>query len=356
MERVGILGAGFISHSHAEALRNCGIKVYAIVDRSETVAKEFAKRWGVEHYGTTEDILFEEAVTSVHICTPPDTHYEIVKRLLEAGKNVICEKPLCFSNEEASELESLAKSKHLKCAINLNVRYHNMSSKVKELVQNPSFGSIHLVHGRYLQQFHLLPTPYNWRYIPELSGKMRAVTEIGTHWFDIIQYVTGLKIVQVSALFGNFNPTRILKDGMMHSTEEFPEEEKSVVHVDSEDVALINLKLSNGAIGSVVLSEISQGYSNYLAYEITGTKMTAGWNSQNNNEVYYNEVSSQTNVIKDGFGNGFNDSLQRLIADFYSEDVSKNKYPTFEEGANIVRICNAVYKSAINDSKWIDVE
>ena len=142
----------------------------------------------------------------------------------------------------------------------------------------------------------------------------------------------------------------------MHATEEFPEEKESVVHVDSEDVALINLKLSNGAIGSVVLSEISQGYSNYLAYEITGTKMTAGWNSQNNNEVYYNEVSSQTNVIKDGFGNGFNDSLQRLIADFYSEDVSNNKYPTFEEGANIVRICNAVYKSAINDSKWIDVE
>ena len=91
MEIVGILGAGFISHSHAEALRNCGIKVYAIVDRSEKAAKEFAEKWGVEHYGTTEDILFEEAVTSVHICTPPDTHYEIVKRLLEAGKNVMCD-------------------------------------------------------------------------------------------------------------------------------------------------------------------------------------------------------------------------------------------------------------------------
>ena len=356
MERVGILGAGFISHSHAEALRNCGIEVYTIVDRSETAAKDFAARWDVPHYGTQAEILFDESISAVHICTPPDTHYEIVKRLLEAGKNVICEKPLCFSNEEAKELEQLAVQKQRKCAINLNVRYHNMSDKVKEFVQKTSFGTVHFVHGRYLQQFHLLPTLYNWRYIPELSGKMRAVTEIGTHWFDIVQYVTGLKIVQVSAIFGNFNPDRVLKDGMMHTTEEFPEEKEHLVHIESEDVALIHFKLSNGAIGSVVLSEISHGYSNYLTYEITGSNMTVGWNSQNNNEIYYKEDFSQTNIIKDGFGNGFNDSLQRLIADFYSNDAENNKYPTFEEGANIVRICNAVYESAIHNSKWIDVE
>ena len=178
-----ILGAGFISHSHAEALRYCGIRICAVVDSSEKSAAAFAEKWGIEKYGTSEDLLFSEEITSVHICTPPHTHYRIVRKLLEAGKNVLCEKPLCLDPAEAAELEALADSLDVKCGVNLNVRFHQMSGRIKNLVQGNGFGAIRLVHGQYLQQFHLLPCPYGWRYIPEIAGPMRAVTEIGTGEF-----------------------------------------------------------------------------------------------------------------------------------------------------------------------------
>lgn len=350
-----ILGAGFISHSHAEALRYCGIRLCAVVDRSEKAAAEFAKKWNIEKYGTSEELLFSDEITSVHICTPPHTHYQIVKKLLKAGKNVLCEKPLCFDPEEAAELEALAASPDVKCGINLNVRFHQMSDRIKNLVQGNDFGTIRLVHGQYLQQFHLLPCPCGWRYIPEMAGPMRAVTEIGTHWFDIIQYVTGEKITDVSALFGNFQPDRIVRDGIMYPAGS--PGEGTPVTVSSEDAALITFRLERGAIGSVVLSEVSHGYSNYLAYEITGDRMTAGWNSQENNSVYFSIGNGQKTVESDGFGNGFNDSFRRLIQSFYENEpgAALPACPTFREGAQIVRICSAVYTSATEEGRWVHV-
>ena len=354
-----ILGAGFISHSHAEALRYCGIRICAVVDRSAETAAEFAEKWGIEKYGTSEDLLLSEEITSVHICTPPHTHYRIVKKLLTAGKNVLCEKPLCLDPEEAAELEALAASLDVKCGVNLNVRFHQMSDRIKGLVQKNDFGAIRLVHGQYLQQFHLLPCPYGWRYIPEIAGPMRAVTEIGTHWFDIIQYVTGEKITDVSTLFGNFQPQRIVRDGIMYpaGSSETDNSGGTPVTVTSEDAALITFRLEGGAIGSAVLSEVSHGYSNYLAYEITGDRMTAGWNSQENNSVYFSTGAGQKTVESDGFGNGFNDSFRRLIQSFYEEDpaASLPACPTFREGAQIVRICSAVCTSAAEEGRWVHI-
>lgn len=365
-----ILGAGFISHSHAEALRYCGIQICAVVDSSEPAAKAFAEKWGIRTYGTEEKLLFSDEITSVHICTPPHTHYAIAKKLLRAGKHVLCEKPLCLDPAEAAELAELADSLGLTCGINLNVRFHQMSERIKSLVQSSSFGPLRLIHGQYLQQFHLLPCPYGWRYRPEMAGPMRAVTEIGTHWFDIIQYITGEKITEVSALFGNFRPRRILTDGMMYpettagsSAEDGtkcpgnPRETDSKITVSSEDAALITFRLSNGAIGSVTLSEVSHGYSNYLSYEITGDHMTAGWNSQQMNEMYFSSGDGRKTVECDGFGNGFNDSFRRLIQSFYfdSGNTGLPECPSFREGAEIVRLCLAVYESAVKNGGWVHI-
>lgn len=379
MQGAAILGAGFISHSHAEALRYCQIPICAVVDSSEEAAAAFARKWGIETYGTSEELLFSDEITSVHVCTPPHTHYRIVKKLLEAGKHVLCEKPLCLDPKEAAELASLAASLNLRCGINLNVRFHQMSDKMNALVRGSDFGPVRLVHGQYLQQFHLLPCPYGWRYIPEIAGPMRAVTEIGTHWFDIVQYITGQKITAVSALFGNFQPQRTLRGGIMYpagssardsekadsvkkaedgnAVSDQPEADGRLITVTSEDAALITFRLENGAIGSVTLSEVSHGYSNHLAYEITGDCMTAGWNSQENNSMYMSSGNGQKTVISDGFGNGFNDSFRRLIQSFYScpGDDSLPACPTFQEGAEIVRLCSAVYESAVKNGGWVHV-
>lgn len=354
IRKAAILGAGFISHSHAEALRYCGIPICAVVDSSEKAAEDFARKWGIRTYGTEEELLFSDEISAVHICTPPHTHYPIIKKLLQAKKHVLCEKPLCLDPAEARELAGLAAASGLTCGINLNVRFHQTSDRMKSLVQDPSFGPLRLVHGQYLQQFHLLPCPFGWRYRPEIAGPMRAVTEIGTHWFDIIQYVTGTEITEVSSLFGNFHPQRILRDNVMYPDNSGKDER---IEVSSEDAALITFRLSNGAIGSVTLSEVSHGYTNYLSYEITGDNMTAGWNSQEMNTLYFSRGNGQKTVECDGFGNGFNDSFRRLIQSFYfgSKDTGLPDCPTFEEGAEIVRLCGAVYESAQKNGGWVHV-
>jgi len=206
--KAGIWGAGFVAHTHAEAIRGENISIGAVVDADLKSAAEFADKWGVEAFGSDSAILFADDIKVVHVCTPPSLHYEMVKRLLDAGKHVLCEKPLCFENEQAERLVRFAKEKGLICAVNYNVRFHQACQKALEIVSSPDFGRVLLVHGNYLQEFHALPAPTGWRYESGLAGKMRAVTEIGSHWMDIAQYVSGKKITHVSAVFANYNPTR----------------------------------------------------------------------------------------------------------------------------------------------------
>jgi len=356
--KAGIWGAGFIAHTHAEALKGEGVTLGAVVDVDLKCAAELAGRWGAEAYSTDSDILFRDDITAVHVCTPPNLHYEMVKQLLDAGKHVLCEKPLCFENEQAEKLVLVAKEKSLVCAVNYNVRYHGACQTAMEIVSSADFGKVLLVHGSYLQEFHALPAQTGWRYSAELAGKMRAVTEIGSHCMDISQYISGKKITHVSAMFANFHPTRIIDNDMMLN----PEINKTgnTCDVISEDVATVNIRFEDGAIGSAVFSEVSQGRINRLSLEVTGENSNLWWNSEDNNLLHTAQKGTGVNTRIFAFGNGFTDTFRSLLKEFY-KDVrlgvisDKPDYPCFEEGALIVRLCNALYESAQNDAKWIEV-
>lgn len=187
--KAGIWGAGYIAGTHAEALKASGVTIGAVVDVNEETAMEFAQKYGIKKWGTTPELLLEDEITTVHVCTPPNLHYEMVMLLLEHGKNVLCEKPLCFDDDEAEKLAEKAKEKGVVCGINLNVRFHMACQKARKVVETDDFGRINLIHGSYLQEFHAFPAPVGWRYNTALAGRMRAVTEIGTHWMDIAQYI-----------------------------------------------------------------------------------------------------------------------------------------------------------------------
>ena len=356
--KAGIWGAGFVAFTHAEAIRNENVCIGAVVDSNQQRAEEFASKWEIEKYGTDPSILFEDDITVVHVCTPPNLHYEMVMKLLEAGKHVLCEKPLCLENNQAEELVKYAESKSLVCAVNYNVRFHQACSKALEVVSSPDFGQVLLIHGSYMQEFHVLPAPMDWRYDQTLAGNMRAVTEIGSHWMDIAQYISGKKITQVSATFENFYPTRTVTDGLMQRPE--PHFKGDVLNVVSEDVAAVNFRFADGAIGSALFSEISQGRINRLSLEVTGTDCNLWWNSEDNNILHTARKGLGVNTQVFGFGNGFTDTFRCLIGAFYT-DVrsgvmsSQSIYPRFEEGARIVRLCNALYESAQHNAKWVEV-
>lgn len=157
-----------------KALRSCGITVDTVMSQREEKAKAFAEKWKIPQWTVTAEKLMESDVDVIHICTPPATHGRLVRQALEAGKHVLCEKPLSLSAEEAKGLVELAKESGKVCGMVLNVRYHMACQRAKELIGKGEIGRPILIHGMYLQEFGALPTPYDWRYHPETGGEMRA--------------------------------------------------------------------------------------------------------------------------------------------------------------------------------------
>lgn len=356
--KAGIWGAGNIANAHAEALRSSGVELAAVTAHNLETAKEFAERWRVPVYGTDPAIFEDEEIKSVHICTPPALRFSLIENLLKNNKHVLCEKPLSIDSDEAYELKKLAENSNLVTAVDLNVRYMSSSQKAKELLETADYGPIKLMHGTYLQQFEVLPTPYSWRHQAELAGRMHAVTEIGTHWLDLAQYLSSRKITRVNAIFSLSDP-RYVKDGLMHSS---PQGDDSVeVDLQAEEIALVHIQFSDGSLGALTLSQISSGRMNHLEMEITGTKGNIWWDSTNPTLLY--NATKEGGVIREcvPFGNnGFNDSIRKLIQDFYSAIENRDRprpaaLPTFADAAYLCAICDAIYQSAMKGGVWLDV-
>lgn len=214
--KIAIVGCGNIANTHAQELTGMGLTISVVMGIDTRQAEAFAKTWGIEEYTDNFDRVLDKDITTVHICTPPTLHYEMVKKVILAGKHVICEKPFCLKASEARELLELSKEKGTITAVNFNVRYHEACHRFRQKVLSPEFGNVYLIHGTYQQEFHVLPAEYMWRYQESLAGPMRATTEIGSHWIDLVRFLTGLEVNEVSATYGKFCPDRYVKDGMMY--------------------------------------------------------------------------------------------------------------------------------------------
>ncbi len=353
--KVAIIGSGFIAHVHAATIKGLGQELVTIISRKEANAAAFAKKWSIPYYGTSIQLAIEKS-DCVHLCTPPIAHYEQVKAILSAGKHLICEKPLTIDPIKAKELYGLAIRKGVVAAVNFNVRYHEACQRAKALINQPAFGAIRLIHGSYLQEFHANSDYYSWRYQPEEGSKMRATTEIGSHWIDLVRYWTGLEITAVAANFGNFEPNRFLTDdGILHQTKK---ENSQAVEVTSEDAATILLKFSNGAIGNLILSEVSHGKMNQLRLEVTGSHQSIWWDNETPYQLYHGEKDKGVQMNTNPFGGGFEATFKHLFKAIYEaieSPTDKINYPTFKDGAINAAVCEAIYQSAKRDSVWISI-
>src|ERR687884_1944970 len=202
--RAAVVGTGFVGVLHVEALRRLGVEVLGVVGSSP----ERARAKGLEPYDSLEALLADPRVDVVHVTSPNHLHYEQAKAVLAAGKHVVCEKPLALDSAQSAELLDLAERSGLVHCTNFNVRFYPQCREARALVAGGRLGDVWNVHGGYLQDWLLLPTDWNWRLEPEKGGALRAVADIGSHWLDLVQFVTGLQVEQVFADLATAIPVR----------------------------------------------------------------------------------------------------------------------------------------------------
>lgn len=344
--KTAIIGTGGIAHVHAAALRELGHTIALVVGHSAASAALFSKEVGCirssDHL--TMDLLAD--VDCVHICVPPENHAEFLEICLRAGKHVLCEKPLSLSAEEAAGLADLAEKCGVVAAVNFNNRFYPACGRVRNAAAE--MGRIVLVQGHYRQEFHILPTQYSWRY----REALRATTEIGSHFIDLMRYLTGLEIEAVSAAFLNATPKRYLRDGMM-----YPDGNGTPVSVASEDAAAVTFRLLGGALASAVFSEISPGRSNDLTIEISSPEKSISWCSEQPYETVSGKLGGLTRQC-DAFGGGFSDTFRDGFRAFYQSVETGTPDPrlaTFRDGAANAAVCAAIAKSARAGGEYVEV-
>lgn len=350
-----IIGSGLIAGIHAQALTSLGHTIQVVVNPHQENAAKFAEQWHASSISADLGSALDPQIDCVHVCTPPLSHPEIIERLLSSGKHVICEKPLCFDAEKAEQLHAEAEAKGLVNAVVFNCRSYDAVIAMHQMIQQGELGRICLIHGAYQQEYHALPDAYTWRYQPDKAGKMRAVTEIGSHWFDLASYITGLKIDAVSAAFGCFTPERTLSNGNMY----LPEDELSgeTIEVASEDAASITMQFADGVLGSLLLSEVSHGRGNQLRIEIIGTKKSVWWDSERPGEFYVGAKGEGTAMHLNAFNGGYPETFRILFEKIYADIAAGHpdphvSYPNFMDGAYNAAVCCAVYDSAHAQSAW----
>lgn len=370
--KAAIIGAGFIGRVHARAIRNAGSEVRAIAASTDDASKRAADDMGVPTILESAESLADRTdIDVVHICTPNDTHAVYASAALEAGKHVVCEKPLATDLASARPLAKLAASSDRVTTVPFIYRFYPTVREMRERIRYNGNGSIRLIHGSYLQDWLSHSSDWTWRIDPEVGGPSRAMADIGSHWCDLMEFVTGHRITSLVANTTVAVPQRYSTDVESFSTgtaDQGPE-----VKVTTEDIASLMFKTDHGATGSVVASQVSPGRKNRLWIEIDTE--TAGYTfDQENPERLWIGGRSETQVLmRDpatfgsaaqpymvlpaGHPQGYGDSFDLFVRDTYRairDKAPQPGLPTFNDGLRSVLIVDAVLRSSAT-SKWVEV-
>ena len=270
--RAAVVGTGFIGVVHVDALRRLGVQVLGIVGSSPERAR--AKSGPVplpEPYDSFEEMLADDRIDVVHLTTPNQLHYAQARAALGAGKHVVCEKPLTIDSEQSAELVELAQRSGLVHCTNFNIRFYPQCQEARALVTGRRVGDVWNVHGGYLQDWLLLPTDWNWRLEPGKGGPLRAVADIGSHWLDLVQFVTGRWVTELFADLATTLPVRRRPVGEVETFAAAGDVDRVDAQMTTEDLAHLLVRFEGGARGSAVISQVSAGRRNSLRFEVDGS-------------------------------------------------------------------------------------
>lgn len=371
-----VMGLGFIGPVHVEGLRRAGVQVLGLLDRIPERGREKADRLGVpKAYGDLEELLADEELQVVHLATPNRLHYPVAKAVLQAGKHVICDKPLAMSSQESAELVAVAEASGRVAAVHYNLRYYPLCQEMRARVAEGALGEIRLVTGRYHQDWLFLPTDWNWRVLAEEGGAVRAIGDIGTHWMDLAGWVTGRRIRRVLADLRTFIPWRLRPRGPA-DTFAGPAQDGEEVRVSTEDYGAVILELEGGAAGVYSVSQISAGRKNRLEIEVCGSLESLWWHQEEPNHLVIGRRGALNELlIKDptllhpeaarharypgGHAEGYPDTFAAFYRDVYgyieAGDFSRPpSFPTFRDGHTQMLLCEAILASS-RDKGWVEV-
>lgn len=372
--RVGVVGSGFIGSVHVEAVRRLGLgEVVALTETNDARGKAEAL-YIPNYFDNYKEMIDTMDLDMIHICTPNHTHHEISTYALKNGVNVICEKPMCRTLEEGEDMVRIAQETGLVNAVNFHNRFYPATYEMKQKIKAGDVGTIWAIHGEYLQDWLFHDTDYNWRIDPKLSGSTRAVADIGSHWIDLAETTTGLKVKEVFADFATFIPTRKKASATnAFSNEKFENYED--VKIETEDHAHILLRFENGMIGNAVISQIVAGRKNRITVNIDGSKEALYWTTDDLNNLWIgHRDSSNETLTKDpalmskataaqitypgGHAEGFPDAFKNNFRAIYKSIEDKQspiEYATFEDGLREVIICEKIFESN-KTGKWVSID
>jgi predicted dehydrogenase len=373
-KRVAILGAGMIGEVHRRAAMLAGAEIVGVMASSADRSREVAQAWGAEQaYDSIEEVADGNAEI-VHICTPNASHVPYAVALMEAGKHVLCEKPLGVSLKDAQHAAKVAENAGVVNTIPFAYRFHPMAREMQARVQAEEFGAVNLMHGSYLQDWLLNPRATSWRVDPQAGGPSRAFGDIGSHWCDLVEWVTGDRIARLVA---TTSITIKQRPAATAATFSAVESDAPLVDVETEDSALILFRTANDVAGSAVISQLSAGRKNRLWIQVDGMNQSAAFDQEMPEQLWIGSEGGAQIVVRDpshgsaeqrrlstlpaGHPQGYAQCFENYVADSYAAvDAHDGRgqvpegLPTFADGMRAAEICDAMLRSAAK-GKWVDV-
>jgi predicted dehydrogenase len=377
--KAAVIGTGFIGPVHVEALRRLGVEVVGILGSSPENGAARAKAMRLPRsFDTLEELLAVPGLDVVHITTPNYLHKPMALQAIAAGKHVVCEKPLAMDVTEGQELLDAATAAGIVHAVNFNLRVYAQCHQAKALVESGELGRVLLMHGRYLQDWLLNDTDWNWRLEPGQGGDMRVVADIGSHWLDLMTFIGGKRLSEVCADFATLlekrkKPTKPVETfaGKALAPEDYEE-----ISITTEDYAGILLRYEDGVHGSCTVSQMSAGRKNHLAFEVDCAKASVAFNSENPEQLWIGrrDRPSET-LLRDpallapsarsttdypgGHAEGFPDTFKQLYKKVYAAIEAGGPpvhpdYPTFADGVYSLQVGEALLQSA-RENRWVPV-
>ncbi|GAB5377440.1 MAG: Gfo/Idh/MocA family oxidoreductase [Acuticoccus sp.] len=371
-----VVGTGFIGTVHAGALRRLGVAVHGVVGSSAERAAERAPAMGVASaYASFEAMLADPAVDVVHVTSPNHAHYAQVLAILEAGKHVVCEKPLAMTAAEAAEMARVADASGRVAAVCYNIRFYPLNQHAARMVAEGKLGASRFVTGHYHQDWLSRADDWNWRVDPAEGGALRAVGDIGTHFVDLTSFILGEKPSELLAELTTFLPQRQKPVGPVETFTAASGTTEGVA-IETDDAAQILLRYPSGARGTMTVSQVSPGRKNSLVWDIAGATRSAAWDSETPDHLWIGNRAEANRILQrdaslmnadgaaaaylpGGHVEGFADTFFALFAQVYADVAAGGRRPastwaTFADGHYEMEFCEAVLRSA-REGRWAKV-
>jgi predicted dehydrogenase len=371
-----VIGTGFIGTVHVGALRRLGVPVMGVLGSSAERGADRAAALGVRWaYGSLEELLDDPAVQVVHVTSPNHAHYPQVKQILAAGRHVVCEKPLAMTSAQSGEMVELAGASGRIAAVCYNTRFYPLNQQAHRMVADGDLGDIRLITGHYHQDWLAKPSDWNWRLEADQGGDLRSVGDIGTHWADLVSFITGLR---PSAILAELSTFVALRQKPLGPVETFTTATGATEprQITTDDAAMILMRFANGARAVMSTSQISQGRKNSLQWDIAGSRASAAWDSETPDHLWIGHRDAPNQILQrdaplmnptgaaaaslpGGHVEGFADTFHALFRQVYDDVARGNRsaastYASFMDGHHEMLFCDAVLRSA-RTGAWVDV-